>query len=191
MWNGRKRRPLGHLQLRYLEITLFSQKNKLSSVLFSHVWNPLYLLFLHQCLTLVSVLHAHTWTLLYRASCCSVKTARVVKGTSICIHLRDLLSDFIVLFTIQFSSDRWCVPVCVHCFLRRISEFSYWNLWPSKLAQKQMLMIFILEVPRSDVGRNNGFPDMFSMIFFSSRQVSVLYLRFGHGRFLLHPFSFD
>ena len=58
-----------------------------------------------------------------------------------------------------------------------------------RLSPALALIICILQVRRSDLVQNNGFPGMFTIIFFSSRQISVLYLGSGHDYFLFHPFS--
>jgi len=56
--------------------------------------------------TCVSVACAHVNNSLQSIVLLSKDSARVIRGTCICIHFQDSLSDCIVLFTIQVSSDK-------------------------------------------------------------------------------------
>ena len=70
----------------------------------------------------------------------SKDSARVIRGTCICKHFQDSLSDCIVIFTIQVSSDKWCVPGCVHCFVLHIAFQNFQTeLSSSKLSRTYLL----------------------------------------------------
>jgi len=81
-------------------------------------------------------------------------------------------------------------PLPHTCYMPRPSHSSRFdhpnNIY--KLSPTLALIICILQVRRSDLVQNNGFPGMFFIIFFSSRQITVLYLGSGHDCFPFHLF---